>query len=313
MIFTLTLNPALDRYLYTGKLIADDTVRIDKIKDYPAGKGVDVSRVINELGGHSVAIAFLGGRIGDEIEEMLNDEGVVYASVRTEGETRMNILIESDGGQYRLSLPGPDLSEREIDKLHKTIDILLREGDTLLMCGSVPGGVGKDIYRVLCERMNGRKIKVYIDSDKEPLAEGVKASPTGIKPNTHELDRLLGRESGGDYEKALREVSERYSIPEVLLTMGKEGAMAMIEGRIYRVEVPAVPVKSAVGAGDSFLGAYCMYREMGGTVETALKMAGAASVATVMTPGTELCRREDVVKIMEKVKVNKKAQVRDWR
>ena len=111
----------------------------------------------------------------------------------------------------------------------------------------------------------------------------------------------------------MREVSERYSIPEVLLTMGKEGAMAMIEGRIYRVEVPVVPVKSAVGAGDSFLGAYCMYREMGGTVETALKMAGAASAATVMTPGTELCRREDVVKIMEKVKVNKKAQIRDWR
>jgi len=133
VIFSLTLNAALDRFLYTDALIEDDTVRVDRVKDYPAGKGVDVSRVINELGGHSVAIAFLGGHTGKVIEEMLDDEGVVYATVRSEEETRTNILVQTGSGQYRMSLPGPVISVKEVHKLYKTVDILLRKDDYLLL------------------------------------------------------------------------------------------------------------------------------------------------------------------------------------
>lgn len=303
MIFTLTLNPALDRFLYIKKLVQDDTVRVEKVKDYPAGKGVDVSRVINELDGHSVAISFLGGYNGSRIEEMLDDEGVVYATVRTDRETRMNILIQTDGSQYRISLPGPVIESGEIEKLYKTVDILVRKGDLLLLCGSVPEGVEPRIYRELCTIAREKNVRTYIDSDKEPLAEGIKASPTGIKPNTHELERLLGRELKGEYGPALVEISRKYGIEEVLLTMGADGAMALVEDKLYRIVVPKVPVKSAVGAGDAFLGAYCMYRETGTPVEVALKFAGAAGAAVVMTPGTELCHREDVLALVEKVEV----------
>ncbi len=303
VIFTLTLNPALDRFLYANRLVQDDTVRIRQVRDYPAGKGIDVSRAINELDGHSVAISFLGGHNGREIEEMLDEEGVVYATVRSEFETRMNILVETDEGQYRMSLPGPRISEREIEKLCKTVDVLLREGDTLLLCGSVPEGVDPSIYRKICSNMKEKSVSVYLDSDKEPFAEGVKASPKGIKPNTHELQRLLGREVEDRTEEAVREVASKYSVEEILLTMGARGAMALVNGELYTVRVPKVPVKSAVGAGDSFLGAYCMHRESGASVEESLRMAGAASSAAVMTPGTELCRKEDVLELLSKVEV----------
>jgi len=305
VIFSLTLNAALDRFLYTDSIIEDDTVRVDRVKDYPAGKGVDVSRVINELGGHSVSIAFLGGHTGKIIEEMLDDEGVVYATVRSEEETRINILVQTGSGQYRMSLPGPVISERETEKLCKTIDTLLRKGDYLLICGSVPEGVSSDIYARLCSRMRDIGVNVYIDSDKEPLIEGVKAGPRGIKPNLHELQRLLNRELHGEtnIKRALLEVSDKYSIEEVLLTMGREGALALIGGSFYRIMVPEVSVKSAVGAGDSFLAAYCLSRELGERSEVALKMAGAASSAAVMTPGTELCRFDDVMNLLPQITV----------
>ncbi|WP_258006261.1 1-phosphofructokinase family hexose kinase [Mesotoga sp. B105.6.4] len=307
MIFSLTLNAALDRFLYTERLTEDDTVRVERVKDYPAGKGVDVSRVVNELGGHSVSIAFLGGHTGKIVEEMLDEEGVVYATVRSDKETRTNILIETKKGQYRLSLPGPVISNREVDKLFKTVDILLRKDDYLLLCGSVPEGVSNDIYRQLCSRMRGIGVNVYIDSDKEPFSEGVKAGPKGIKPNTHELQRLLKRDLKGesDLRRAVQEVSEKYSIEEVLLTMGGKGALALLSGSLYRINVPEVPVKSAVGAGDSFLAAYCMSRELGETAEVALKMAGAASSAAVMTPGTELCKYNDVIELLPRIEVKR--------
>ncbi|RIZ61133.1 ribokinase, partial [Mesotoga sp. SC_NapDC2] len=101
------------------------------------------------------------------------------------------------------------------------------------------------------------------------------------------------------------EVSEKYSIEEVLLTMGAKGALALLSGSLYRINVPEVPVKSAVGAGDSFLAAYCMSRELGETAEVALKMAGAASSAAVMTPGTELCKYNDVIELLPTIEVKR--------
>lgn len=305
MIFTLTLNPCLDRYLYIDDLVEDDTVRVKRVSDYPAGKGIDVSRVINELGGHSVAIALLGGHTGQIMQKMLDEEGVVYASVSTHRETRVNTILQKGNTQYRLSLPGPEASEEEERKIIKTIDILLRKDDFLILSGSLAKGIKSSIYLEICKFAKKRGAKVYLDSDGEPLTLGIKCPPDGIKPNLHEFSRLYGKlpESNEQLGNALIEVSRKYGIREILLTLGKDGALCYVDGLLYRVSVPVVPVKSAVGAGDSFLAAYCMYREAGEPVEKCLKMAGAASSATVITPGTELCHKKDVEKLMESVRV----------
>jgi len=308
MIFTLTLNPSLDRYLYVSQLIEDDTVRVSEIKDYPAGKGVDVSRVINELEGHSVSIMITGGENGSRLCRMLDEEGVVYASVLIPEETRMNVIIQEPAKQYRLSMKGPEVPKIDIEKILKTIKTLIHENDYLILTGTPPSGVKTDIYRRISDEICSEKnITVYLDADKEAFKLGLQGKIKGIKPNSHELSRLIGRElnNENEYIPAVKEVAARYDLEEVLLTLGKDGAICFIKGEIFKVNIPKVPVKSAVGAGDSFLGAYCMYREKGENIINCLKMAAAASSAAVMTEGTSLCEYKDVMNLKKEVSVVK--------
>ena len=305
MIFTLTLNPALDRFLYVDKLIQDDTVRVKKIKDYPAGKGIDVSRVINELKGHTVAITIVGGNNGNRLLQMLDEEGVVYTNVIVDEETRMNILIQEKEKQYRMSMKGPNVKQIDQNKIIKTIDMLVRENDTVVLTGTPPGGYKSTVYKDLIKRLRERRIFTYLDSDKEAFRLGIEASPTGIKPNKHEMQRLLTRElnSLDDYKKACIEIFNKFNVPEILLTLGSEVALCYINCEFYSVSIPEVKVKSAVGAGDSFLAGFVLGKELKLSIEESLKLAAASSTATVTTPGTELCKLEKVLELKREVNV----------
>lgn len=307
MILTLTMNPCLDRYFYIDKLKEDDTIRVNNIIDYPAGKGIDISRAINEMKGHSVAITLLGGDTGRQIMEMLDEEGVVYSTVNLNKNTRTNLILQTSESQYRFSVPGPSIDKVEKNKVLKNIETLLRKGDYLLISGSIPEGLPDNFYYKIINKGNELGAKVYFDADNELLLNGIKASPWGIKPNLYEFSRLVDKKLGSKEQivKSLRETSERYSIKDILLTMGKDGAICLIEGSIFNVSVPKITVDSAVGAGDTFLGIYCMYREMGYETECCLKMAGAASSAATITSGTELCKYDDVMQLIDKVTVEK--------
>ena len=307
MILTLTMNPCLDRYYYIDTLKEDDTIRVNKIVDYPAGKGIDISRAINEMRGHSVTITLLGGDTGRQIMEMLDEEGVVYSTVNLNNNTRTNLILQTKENQFRFSVPGPSIDKIEEHKVVKNVETLSRKGDYLLISGSIPEGLPNDFYYKIINNANRIGAKVYFDADNELLLEGIKASPYGIKPNLHEFSRLINRKLDSDEQiiKSLKEISERYSIKEILLTIGKDGAICFIEGSIFRVSVPKVEVDSAVGAGDTFLGIYCMYREMDHEPEHCLKMAGAASSAATMTSGTELCKYDDVMNLIDKVVVER--------
>ncbi len=307
MIFTLTLNPALDRFLYVDKLIQDDTVRVNKIKDYPAGKGIDVSRVINELKGHTVAITIVGGNNGNRLLQMLDEEGVVYTNVIVEEETRMNVLIQEKTKQYRMSMKGPNVKKIDQEKIIKTIDMLIRKGDTVVLTGTPPRGYKDTVYKDLIERLNGKDILTYLDSDKDAFKYGVEASPTGIKPNKFEMERLLNKElsSIDSYKKACVEIEKKYNVREILLTLGSEGALCYIDSEFYSISIPEVKVKSAVGAGDSFLAGFILGKESDFSIEESLTLAAAASTATVTTPGTELCKIEKVLELKEKITVKK--------
>ncbi|KKC30539.1 hypothetical protein CDSM653_00394 [Caldanaerobacter subterraneus subsp. pacificus DSM 12653] len=138
MIFTLTLNPCLDRYLYIDELIPEDTIRVYRIEDYAAGKGINVSRVIKEIGGNSIAICPLGGNNGNQIQFLLDNERVLYSAIRIEKETRMNIIIQTLKGQYRMSLPGAPLTSLEYDLIIDMLKAITRKKDTLVVSGSLP-------------------------------------------------------------------------------------------------------------------------------------------------------------------------------
>ncbi|PNS00459.1 ribokinase [Petrotoga mexicana DSM 14811] len=309
MIFTITLNPCLDRYLYVDKLKTDDTTRVKKIKDYPAGKGIDVSRAIKELDGKSVAISFLGGENGRKIEEMLDREGVIYTAVRITKETRMNIILQEQSSQYRLSVQGPKIPKTDLNQLYETLKLLIRENDTVVISGSLPRGVTPNFYAEIISYLKGKNARIYFDADGENLKVGVESHPDCIKPNLYEFQRVLGKKINGiDKDQLAKyglDLIDKYGIKEILLTLGSEGAIFISkESCLYAPSID-VPVQSAVGSGDSFLAAYVLKREEGANEEEAFKWANASGNASVMTPGTELCRKNDVLRLLDEIKIEK--------
>jgi len=307
MIFTLTMNPCLDRYIYVDDLIVDDTIRANKVVDYPAGKGIDVSRVIKELGGVSIAIALVGGNNGRRLEEMLDKEGVIYSSIRVPQETRLNIILETSKGQYRISMPGEKINVKKLQVVLEVLSALVRQNDVIVVSGSLPKGVAAEFYTGIIFTLKQWGATVYFDADGDKLKAGLIGQPDYIKPNLHEFQRLIGKNVSSREEiiSEARKVIEIHELKAILLTLGGEGAYFISNEKVLYTKTIKVPVKSAVGAGDSFLAGFVLKKTEGASDEEALRWANASGTAAVMTPGTRLCRKSDVEKLLEKVEVER--------
>ncbi|MGC9796664.1 1-phosphofructokinase family hexose kinase [Fervidobacterium riparium] len=305
MIFTLTMNPCLDRYIYVDELILDDTIRAQKVVDYPAGKGIDVSRVIKELGGVSIAIALVGGDNGRKLEEMLDREGVIYSSIRVPQETRMNVILETNKGQYRISMPGEKISVKKLQVVLEVLNALVRPGDVVVVSGSLPKGVVAEFYTGIVFSLKQWGATVYFDADGDKLKAGLIGQPDYIKPNLHEFQRLIGKHVSRHVEivEEARKIINIHELKGILLTLGGDGAYFISKDKVLYTKTIKVNVKSAVGAGDSFLAGFVLKKAEGTSDEEALRWANAAGTAAVMTPGTRLCRRNDVEKLIEKVEI----------
>lgn len=305
MIYTITLNPALDRMLVVERLMEDDTTRIISEDRYAGGKGIDVSRVIKELGGQSIALGFVGGYDGLELEGRLINDGILTRFVRISDSTRVNVILKerSTGRQYVISTPGPTIKPSELGEIYHQI-LSLKDAKYVVISGSLPRGVSPTIYSqfILAARELGAI--VAIDADGNALKEAMEHKPDIIKPNRYELGRLLEREilNIEDMVKGAMDVHER-GIRYVIASMGKDGLILVTEGKRLHAIAPPVHVDSTVGAGDSALGAFVLAHSQGSTLEDCLRIACAAGTATAMTPGTELCHRETVKKILGSVQV----------
>ncbi len=311
MIYTITLNPALDRSIILDILIADDANRVESEERYAGGKGIDVSRVIHVLEGDSVALGFIGGFHGMELEQRLLRQGVKCDFVETRGETRTNILIHEKLKKTHTSLnaPGPEVNEVEIRELMEKIRVI-DDPEYVVISGSIPKGIDKGIYKEIVSILNGRGSITALDADGDVMKEGIKAVPHIVKPNIHELGRLLEREIKNS-EDAIRGAEEllEMGIEIVLISMGGDGAILVSEEtkekgiRALKGIPPKVTVGSTVGAGDSFLAAFVLGIKRNLNIKECLALAVASGAAASITPGTELCRREDVKRLFDKVKI----------
>ncbi|MCI0481798.1 MAG: 1-phosphofructokinase, partial [Candidatus Dadabacteria bacterium] len=305
MIYTVTLNPALDRSIEVQQLRNDDANRIESEKSYAGGKGIDASRVIQVLGGQSIALGFVGGFNGMELEQRLLRQGVRCDFVETRGDTRTNIIIyvRSTGTYTTLNAKGPDVNEVEtkeiLDKISGLTDV-----SYMIISGSIPSGVSQDIYRQIVEIARAKGAFVALDADGEPMKQGIEAGPTIIKPNVHELGRLMGREIT-DIPGALdsAEGLKKKRVDIVLVSMGAKGALLVSDSaRLFAVP-PKIAVGSTVGAGDSLLAGFVLGHFQGRRLAECLRFGVAAGAATAMSRGTELCKREDVEELMPKVEI----------
>lgn len=306
MIYTVTLNPALDRTIVVEKLVEDDTTRILSETLYAGGKGIDVSRVIRELGGQSVALGLVGGYDGLNLEGLLINAGVMTDFTRISGETRTNIILkqENTGSQFMISAAGPQVSPTEIGQLYQHV-LQLQSMDYLVLSGSLPRGVTPNVYGQLILAGRKKESFVVLDADGTALKESINYQPTFIKPNQFELSRLVGRDlvREKDILIACEEV-HNLGIQYILVSRGKEGLILSTDDQKIKAVAPPVQVDSAVGAGDSVVAGFVLAHSQGKELTECVRLACAAGTATAKTPGTELCHCSEVEEILQPVEIS---------
>ena len=305
MIVTVTLNPAMDQTLVLPKFVAGDTLRVKSSRIDPGGKGINVSRVIRELGGESIAMGFAPGGLGRFLLQTLESQGIICDFIRTTGEMRTNITLLDESRHLNtiLSEPGPETNVEAMSDLKQRLGRILREGDWLVIAGSIPPPLEASVYADLIRDASEMGVHTLLDADGDALAQGASAQPEILKGNRRELERLIGSRLG-DEESTLAAAQKvkAWGIPLVLITRGRQGAVAVGE-RALRGIAPRVRAISAVGSGDAFLAGVVLTLSRGGSIEEAMELGIASGTAAVLTPGTELCHRREVDILRSRVRV----------
>ena len=305
MIYTVTLNPALDKTVEIPSLTVDAVNRITSMRTDPGGKGINVSKVIQKLGGASVAAGILGGDTGRAILSALTEMGLTTLFHFVEGETRTNMKIIDPDNHTNTDInePGVTVSEEILEKLLEELLAKVTKEDIVVISGSMPKGSPKDTYYTWTKAFREKGAKVILDADGDLLKAGLKASPYLIKPNNHELGALTGRalETPEEIAETSAELMKEYGIGKVVVSMGGDGAVYVTKDKTIYAEGLKVPVGSTVGAGDSVVAALAVSEEEGKTLEETVRLSTAVGAANVMCSGTQAAEYEVVETLLPKV------------
>lgn len=305
MIYTVTLNPALDKTVEIPSLTVDAVNRITSMRTDPGGKGINVSKVIQKLGGASVAAGILGGDTGRAILSALTEMGLTTLFHFVEGETRTNMKIIDPDNHTNTDIneSGVTVSEEILEKLLEELLAKVTKEDIVVISGSMPKGSPKDTYYTWTKAFREKGVKVILDADGDLLKAGLKASPYLIKPNNHELGALTGRalETPEEIAETAAELMKEYGIGKVVVSMGGDGAVYVTKDKTIYAEGLKVPVGSTVGAGDSVVAALAVSEEEGKTLEEIVRLSTAVGAANVMCSGTQAAEYEVVETLLPKV------------
>lgn len=305
MIYTVTLNPALDKTVEIPSLTVDSVNRITTMRTDPGGKGINVSKVIDKLGGKSIAIGILGGDTGRSIQTALKRMGLETDFCFVEGETRTNMKVIDPVNHTNTDIneSGVTVSKEILDALLDDLLEKISEGDIVVISGSMPKGSPEDTYYVWTKACREKGAKVILDADGTLFATGVKASPYLVKPNNHELSRFAGRklETVEELEAEAKKMMQDYGIKKVVVSMGGDGALYVTEEKTIYAEGLKVPVGSTVGAGDSVVAALAFAEENGSSLEDTVRLSTATGGANVMCSGTQAAEYEVIESLMPKV------------
>lgn len=302
-IVTLTVNPAID-----AACVADEVVPMRKVRTrderYDAGGGgLNVARAVRELGGEAVAFYLAGGITGQALEGLIERSGIAAVRVPIADLTRVShtVFETSTGHEFRFTPEGPLISESEWRNCLEVLSIV--DGDWFVASGSLARGLPPDFYARVTRQVNARGGKLVLDSSGAALHHALAEGVYLVKPSRRELENLLGRKATtpAEEEALAREVVETGRAEIVALTLGAGGAVLATRDLTLRLASPPVEARSAVGAGDSFVGAMTWALAAGYPVVEAFAYGIAAGAAAAMTPGTELCRHADVLHLFEQV------------
>jgi 6-phosphofructokinase 2 len=308
-IVTLTINPAIDIFVNVSHVEPTRKMRCSAPKRDPGGGGINVARVTHRLGSNVAAIYPIGGAIGKLLHRLMEREGMDSVVTPSHVDTRENFTAyeEESGLQYRFVLPGSALRRAEWEACLDKLASLLDRPKFVVASGSVPPGVPDDFFAHVVRHAKILGAKTVIDTSGPALAAALNEGVTLIKPNLAELIELIGAPLDSDAERiaACRKLTADGRAQIIALTLGEDGALLVTATQAWRAEPMAIEVVSAVGAGDSFVGGMVSALASGKPLEQAFRVAVAAGSAAVLTPGTELCREEDVMRLIPEVVIRK--------
>ena len=311
MITTITLNAAVDKTYFVNQFQVGQVHRVAKMLVEPGGKGINVAKVVRELGETVTASGWIGGSNGQLIEQSLLARGILCRMVQVHGESRvcLNIIDAEANSSTEILEPGPVVEEQQLAQLMQVYDELVRESSVVVLSGSMPQGVEVDFYAKLVKRAKQQGTFVILDTSGKALSaavDAVDAVPNMLKPNAQELEQLVGASIQSDeelYNQARRFMQS--GVDYMMMTRGADGVIAGIDGELYHAEGLRVNVVNTVGCGDSFVAGVAVGIHRGLPAQEMLALAVATSASNAMNQGAGQIRLDDVRRLQSQVVVRR--------
>ncbi|MDG2435558.1 MAG: 1-phosphofructokinase family hexose kinase [Polaribacter sp.] len=304
-VVTLTINPALDKSAKVTEMIPFDKLECHDITYHPGGGGINISRVLHRLGIESHCLFPYGGKTGEHLIELLQEEHVSVFSTPISIWTRENFAVfdMKTGLQFRFGMPTASFLEAEMKNIEQLIKEQVADGDIFVISGSLPKGLPTEYYSKIIQNLTSKGVKVIVDTSGPVFSEVLKNELFLIKPNQKELARLAGKESLSAKEReefAMQLVTSNVA-KYVVVSLGKDGAFMAHKNGIEYITAPVISVKSTIGAGDSMVAGLIYGITQNETPKNMLRWGVACGVSATLSEGSDLAHKENIEKILKLV------------
>lgn len=302
MIYTLTLNPSIDYIVNVNDLKLGEVNRSFSEIKFPGGKGINVSRILSEVGIENTALGYIGGFTGAFIEESLKELNIKTEFIKVNEDSRINVKIKSEI-ESEINGEGPKISEEKLKELYSKLN-KLESGDYLILAGSIQKSLPKDLYLDIQDMLKEKNVCVVVDTSGEALLEAIKRKPFLIKPNDKEIEeifkvKLNGTEDVIKYGKKLYELGAQ----NVIISRGGEGAILICADGVFKGNAPKGQVKNSVGAGDSLVGGFVGTFSTTKDILRSFKYGIATGSASAFS--LDLCTKKDIESLLGEIDIEK--------
>ncbi|MBX4264390.1 1-phosphofructokinase [Clostridium estertheticum] len=302
MIYTVTFNPAIDYVITVDDFKAGSINRVDSEEKFAGGKGINVSRVLNNFGIKTKALGFVGGFTGKFIIDSLESQGVETDFIEISGDTRINVKLNSKE-ETEINGAGPVIKDEDLNKLFTIVEGLT-SNDYLVLSGNVQKSVPTDIYARLQKKCASNNVKVVVDTTGDALVATLQNKPFLIKPNNHELGEIFNKELT-DTDEIIKYAKKLIVMgaQNVIISMAERGALLICESGVYHATPAKGKVQNSVGAGDSVIAGFLAKYSQSKDLIEAFRWGATSGSATAFSK--DLCKKEDIEHYLAQVIVNK--------
>lgn len=317
VIYTITPNPALDIGGTVDKLIPNEKNYVFDETRSAGGNGINAARIAHRLGAKVVASGFLGGSVGEEFKNLLDEEGIPHRFIHVDENTRINLTVSNREShtQTRLSFPGPEINSSELRSLNHFVD-QLRSPSIVVIGGSLAKGFKPKNISLLVARLRRKGILCLVDVPGSILKKIVSSKPFFIKPNLHEFQELVGKEVTSIQAVLVLAKKLTTDVDMICVSSVEGGAMLVTKNKAWFGRIPKVKVMSTLGAGDSMVGAistelwkYQRKNKLEKNISTFLDESGsdllrwglAAACATLVKSGMTFGDKQSIFKFYSRI------------